>query len=689
MRAWLSLSLAEFRALSPPEVAARLAYAQASRFPMLELSQRHAWEGTALILAEALADSPADWRLLFEYDLLRLEKRADLVLLTDRAILVIEVKHHATRFDAGDLRQAEDYALDLHDFHAGSRRHPVVPVLLATAASAPVFAPPLLWHGVAPVLAANGRSLGALIAAVQAAIGPPAAPLDPLAWEAAPYRPVPHVLEAATLLYRRHSVADLATARADAPNLTRTTAAIAAAIAGARREGQHLVVFVTGIPGAGKTLCGLNIVFGALRAHGAAFLTGNVPLVAVLREALARDAAPAGGKPLAQARAKAARVLQNVHRFLDEHVTVKLHAPPEQVIVFDEAQRAWDARQATRDTQRRASRLTASEPAHALEIMGRHADWAVIVALIGQGQEINTGEAGLAEWGAVIAADPRWRALAAPRVLAEAEPAQRLAAGPWLRLDPELDLTVPLRQVRDAASAAWVEAVLADDTAAARQAAASGAGFYLTRDLAALRSGLRRLARGLRRAGLVASAGARRLRAEGLGVQAPEVAAWFLNPWPDIRGSEALETFATEYDCQGLELDLVGLAWGGDLIRGPGGWLARRFAGRTWQVVRDATERRFIRNTYRVLLTRARYETVIWVPPGSPAGDPFHDGTRPAAEMDAIAAHLLACGARPLAGLAPPPGPPDLLGGFTPEPPAEGAALCTPAGDWTGPRTPV
>ena len=172
-----------------------------------------------------------------------------------------------------------------------------------------------------------------------------------------------------------------------------------------------------------------------------------------------------------------------------------------------------------------------------------------------------------------------------------------------------------------------------------------------------MRAGLRRLGRGLRRTGLVASAGAKRVRAEGLGVQVPEVADWFLNRWPDIRASEALETYATEYDCQGLELDLVGLAWGGDLLApaGGGGWQARRFAGDRWQVVRGAEERRFIRNTYRVLLTRARYETTIWVPPGSPAADPFHDATRPAAEMEAIAAFLLACGARPLDAAPPRP----------------------------------
>lgn len=659
MRAWLSLSVAEFTALSARDVAARLAYAQASRHATLELAQRHAWEAEAVLLHAALRDADPTWRVLFECDLLRLEKRADVVVVTDRAILVLEFKHGARAFAAADLRQAEDYALDLHDFHAGSRAHPVVPVLVATEAPPARFDPPLIWHGVTPVLCSNGAQLGGLIASVQAGVGQPATRLNAATWEVAPYRPVPTVLEAATLLYRRNSVAEIAAARADAPNLTRTAAAIARAIGRAQAERAHLVVFVTGIPGAGKTLCGLNVVFGALRSHGAAFLSGNVPLVTVLREALARDAAPSGGRLLQASRRQAQTALQNVHRFLEQYVIHADHIPPERVIVFDEAQRAWDAAQATRDTQRRVSRLTMSEPGHALEIMGRHDGWSVIVALIGGGQEINTGEAGLAEWGRVIAGDPRWRAIAAEGATTAADPAQRLADGPrpWLTFDEDLDLTVPMRSVLEAAGSPWVDAVLRGEAeeASAIAARAGGVPFLLTRDLDAMRAGLRVLGRGLRRAGLVAAAGARRLRADGLGVQVPDVADWFLNRWPDIRSSEALETFATEYDCQGLELDVVGLAWGGDLARAAEGWRPRRFAGNRWFQVRSAEERRFILNTYRVLLTRARYETVLWVPRGSAADDPFHDATRDAAEMDAIAAFLLACGARPLGALPPAP----------------------------------
>jgi hypothetical protein len=388
----------------------------------------------------------------------------------------------------------------------------------------------------------------------------------------------------------------------------------------------------------------LNIAFGG--EEQAAFLSGNVPLVRVLREALARNAAAQGNTRLEAERHKTHAKLQNVHRFLEAGVT-GAHAQPENIIVFDEAQRAWDEAQATKDTQRRKSHLRMSEPAHALDIMARAPGFAVIVALIGQGQEINTGEAGLAEWGRAIAARPGWRAFAATAVLRAPRPEQRLPEAPWLSQDEALDLRVPIRAIRSNAGAAWVEAVLAGDATAAAALATPDLPYFLTRSLDDLRRALRRFCRGQRRAGLVASAGARRLRAEGLGVQVPGIEDWFLNTWPDVRSSEALETFATEYDCQGLELDAVGLAWGGDMVREGRDWLAQEFSGKRWNKVGKPENRGFIRNTYRVLLTRARYETVIWVPPGSPAGDAFHDTTRAAAQMDAIAEYLTACGARP------------------------------------------
>ncbi|MFN8984397.1 MAG: DNA/RNA helicase domain-containing protein [Alphaproteobacteria bacterium] len=665
MRPWFAQSLGEFCRQTPAQIAASLAYEQAARFGTLELKQRDSWETSAALLQDALAEGDDAWHIFMECDLLRLEKRADAILLTDRAIFMLEFKMGTQKPDLNDLRQTDNYAMDLHDFHAGSRGVPIIPILIAPSMPRREIAPPLFWHGVVPVMVANAAMLPDIILRAQAALPQPATAIDANAWAHSAYRPVPSVLEAARLLYRRNAVPDIGATRADAHNLTRTTDAIARVISKAQTEGGRYVVFVTGIPGAGKTLCGLNLVFGALRESGAAFLSGNVPLVTVLREALARDAAPQGGAAFQAAERAARTALQNVHRFLEHHVIHAHEMPEARIIVFDEAQRAWDQAQATRDGQRRKSHLSLSEPAHTLEIMARHDGWAVIVALIGNGQEINTGEAGLAEWGRVIAAAPSWRAVAARRSTTADDPAQRLAEGaaPWLALDDDLDLQTPIRSLRSSRGTEWVEAVLRGDARSARAIAEETPElpYYITRDAKAWRATLRARTRGLRRAGLVASAGARRLRAEGLGVQVPDIADWFLKRWPDIRSSEALETFATEYDCQGLELDVVGLAWGGDFLRHAGQWRARRFVGHHWQIVRGVEEQRYILNTYRVLLTRARYETIIWVPPGSAIDDPFHDITRPSAEMDALADFLHASGARSLEALTQQPQPAPVL----------------------------
>jgi hypothetical protein len=639
-------------ARDPDDTVGRLASAQQARGFAGSPDQEIAWQAQVATLRHAIAAcGGADWSVALEYELLRLEKRIDAVVLTDRAILCLEFKTAAAT--AAALSEAVDYALDLRDFHAGSRTHAIVPVLVAGLIG---WSPPaqgwLLPTQPTTPLVCAAATLAECIDWVQAALPAPTTPIDGAAWLKSAYQPVPTIVEAATMLYARNGVAEIAASRADAANLTRTAGAIAREIARARQDEAKTVVFVTGIPGSGKTLCGLNAVFGPARQDGAAFLTGNAPLVAVLRAALIRDAVARKECGRAEAERRTRAALQNVHRFLDDGATDPKKQPPERLIVFDEAQRAWDEAKARTGTRNKRSRLTQSEPAHTLEIMGRRNGWAVVVALIGNGQEINTGEAGLAEWGRVIAANSDWRAAAAPCALGAGDPVQRLAfeRPGWLTIDPDLDLTVPIRSIRDSAGAAWAAAVLEGDAAAARLVASDCQvlPYLLTRDLDAMRQTLRRLARGQRRAGLVRSAGARRLRAEGLGVEVTtkEVPDWFLNRWPDIRASDALEAAATEYACQGLELDIVGVAWGGDFIRRGGVWRARQFAGRGWQQAeKDAG---FIRNTYRVLLTRARYETVLWVPPGSSSGEAFYDHTRPSAEMDGIAEYLLECGARPL-----------------------------------------
>ncbi len=645
MQAWWSGDVAELRANDPETIVQRLAVRLVETHHLNHDTQIRAWRQQIVVLRSALDGMPGSWRVLFEYPLLRLGRRIDTVVLTDCAILVLEFKVGATTISMLDRQQTEDYALDLFDFHAESRTHPVVPILVATQAKASAVQWPLLWHGVTPVFAASAAILGSLLQDIAARIPAPARPLDARAWEAAPYRPVPTIVEAATMLYNRHGVADIAAARADVGSLGRTTTAICHAIEAARIGLRHEVLFVTGIPGAGKTLCGLNTVFGA--ETGAAFLTGNLPLVFVMREALARDAHEQG-RSIRMARQETESAIQPLMGFLRDNID-RSEPPHEHVIVFDEAQRAWDAAFGYRKFGR-----TASEAALFLDIMLRHRNWAVIVALVGNGQEINTGEAGLAAWGEALAERPEWRVQAAPGALGGVDPRQRLfvSAPETMQLDSALHLDVPVRSIRSAAAAPWVDAVLSGEAtrAAAIADAAGGVPFLLTRSLPAMRAALRQLARGTRRAGLVCSAGARRLVADGLNPNFPHlddaiVANWFLRRWPDVRASDALEVPATQFACQGLELDHVGLCWGNDLIRRDRStrWIVRAFAGSRWQEPRGEAAIAYQINTYRVLLTRARYETVIWVPEGDP-----DDATRAPVEFDAIARFLIECGASPL-----------------------------------------
>jgi hypothetical protein len=571
-----------------------------------------------------------DWRLP------RLQCRIDAVVLMRHAVVACTIRS-GHRHTGRNRDAAEDAALDLHDFHAGSRDRPVIPLLVTLDATRHNPARPLMLSGVTPVMEASAASLEPTLREIAAA-APFCPALDPLAWQEAAYRPVPSLIEAARMLYARHNVADIATAHAAAINLRSTRDAITAAVDRARRDRQATILFVTGIPGAGKTLCGLATAF----AGEAAFLTGNPSLVHVLREALARDATTS----LRAARQRMEAVIQALPAFRDCYV--RDGVPPERVVVIDEAQRCWSAPHAIAKTAQRPCRLADSEPAHLLDIMGRRRDGPVLLCLVGTGQEIHDGEGGLASWGEALRTRPGWRVLAAPAALAGPIARQRLPDLPKLTLQPDLHLDVPVRSLRCAAAPSWVDAVLAGDPRTARDLAREGVPFSVTRDLDTMRARLRRACRGTRRAGLICSSGARRLRAEGIGCTLPHddpgaVARWFLDRFPDIRASDALEVAATEFFIQGLELDAAGLCWDSDLVREGGLWRARALRGTDWTRPRSGEKLQNKLNAYRVLLTRARYETVIWVPRGD-AGDP----TRDPALLDAVAEYLLACGAHRL-----------------------------------------
>lgn len=624
---------------------------------------RAAWQGSgaaflarpASVGAETLVQrairavaGAGGWHVALDVAPPRPGRRLTAVLALDRAVVALLVKPDATRFQAADRRVVEDAALDLAEGHAGCCGLPVVPVLCVPGGTHASHARPLPLAGAGLPVEANRLLLPALLREIALGFPEPALPLDPACWAKAPWRWSPGLLDTACALYAWHGVPELRTALAGGDALARTVAALQGWAAQAAVERRPTVLFVTGPPGAGKTLVGLDLAFE--RGAGAAYLTGNPTLVHVLQEALARDAA-ARGLALRAARQRAAAVVQPLPAWRN-HFAARADAPGSRIVIVDEAQRCWVRAHAVAKTRKRPTPLSDSEPGHLLDAMGRRVDGPVLICLCGGGQEIHAGEGGLAAWGEALSSRPAWRAIAAPDALAAPDPRQRLPQLPGLMLDPALHLAVPRRQLHGAGAASWTDAVLAGDWTEARRRAGTEPPLKVTRSLDAMREALRAAARGGRTFGLVASSFARRLRAEGLGATLPHqdgdaVAHWFLDRAPDVRSAGALEVAGTEFAVQGLELDHVGLCWDLDLVPEAGAWTARAFRGSAWTRLRDATAAQDRRNAYRVLLTRARRGTLAWVPRGD-ARDP----TRPPALYDAVAETLLRCGAAPLDSVA-------------------------------------
>ncbi|HTM79737.1 DNA/RNA helicase domain-containing protein [Asticcacaulis sp.] len=619
----------------------------------LEENQKGAWLQQIAILRGALKEA-SDFTLYFEFSIPRMGKRADAVVVIGDCIFVIEFKVGSDTFDRHAIEQVEDYALDLKNFHEGSHGLSIVPILVATKAAASRDVQlELALDQVAKPLCLAVIDLGAVIRMIAAHHDAPF--FDTVKWAASGYRPTPTIVEAARALYARHEVADITRSDAGAINLGRTQDVIAGVIENAKAHHRKSICFVTGVPGAGKTLAGLNIATQRSERHAdehAVFLSGNGPLVDVLREALTRDQARRTGQPKAHVERKVRAFIQNIHKFRDEYVHTSA-APVEHVVVFDEAQRAWTQAKAASFMQQKrgVADFDMSEPEFLLSVMDRHADWCTVVCLIGGGQEINMGEAGMSEWMAAIRDRfPHW----AVHVSAQIEQpdydlnhdARAFIATEQVRLHDDLHLGVSMRSFRAETLSDFISHLLNGDAGAARQAHEKLENYpiHLTRDLAAARHWLRTTARGSERYGLVASSGAMRLRPEGLHVKAGiDPPNWFLNDRSDIRSSFYLEDVASEFDVQGLELDYVGVCWDADLRYVDDGWHCYNFKGTKWQSVNDRFRRLYLRNAYRVILTRARQGMVIFVPSGDDG-----DHTRPKRFYDETYAYLESCGLKAL-----------------------------------------
>ena len=645
--AYYAAGTAEFLAASPEAILGRVA--ESAQFD-IELAQRNAWLDQIGILKAALPG--VDGSIFLEFVVPRLGSRIDAILVAGPILFVIEFKVGADRFTREDFNQVWDYALDLKNFHKASHDAAIIPILVATNAtrSDRVLGDPYTDRVYRPAQC-NAAGLAHLInVGLETVEG---VSIDAAAWSRASYLPTPTIIEAAQALYSQHSVEDIARHDAGAKNLRLTSQRVDELIEEARKTRSKTIIFVTGVPGAGKTLVGLNVATkkrDRSEPTHAVFLSGNGPLVAVLREALKRDAVKRLGAQStrdkkAEVKQEVQAFIQNVHHFRDEGLRED-GPPPDHVVIFDEAQRAWDHAMTADFMKRKKGRpnFNQSEPEFLISYLDRRPDWAVIICLVGGGQEINRGEAGISEWLDALRSNfPEWR-IHVSADLSDSEYAaghalDKLAGRANVKTDSSLHLAVSMRSFRAESVSSFVKAVLDCERGRASEILAKMSKRYpiaLTRDLSRAKQWIRDHARGTERYGLVASSGAMRLKPHAIDVRVNvNPVHYFLNGPDDTRSSFYLEDAATEFQVQGLELDWACVTWDADLRFSGDGWDYRSFRGKRWVNVSMPARQQYLLNAYRVLLTRARQGMVICVPDGEE-----RDPTRNAAYYDATFKYL-------------------------------------------------
>jgi hypothetical protein len=589
-------------------------------------------------------------------------KRIDVVLIIEAIIFILEFKVGEEHYRSDAIDQVFDYALDLQYFHEMSHGRFIVPILvpsLATKSIGKIERSSAIDKVLKP-LCVCPTDLRALIEKALAELQ--GAKIDPREWETGRYYPTPTIIEAAMALYNNHSVVDITRNDAGAKNLASTSEALFGIINSCRAESRKAICFITGVPGAGKTLVGLNAatLYAGKDDHHSVFLSGNGPLVSVLKEALARDevARQGKGKTLVTkkaARSKVALFIQNVHHFRDEYLKDE-SAPFEHIALFDEAQRAWNLEQTSifMKTKKNLPGFAQSEPEYLISCMDRHHDWATIVCLVGGGQEINTGEAGIAEWlHSINRSFAHWDVYLSPN-LRDAEYNAESTVTQYAKessnryhYDPTLHLSVSMRSYRSENVSRLVKEILDLDKASAAKTVKQVSPDFpivLTRSLDRAKAWLKDMARGSERYGMVVSSQAQRLKPHAIDIRtAIDPVHWFLDGKNDTRSSYYLEDVATEFQIQGLELDWSCVVWDADFRYTDKGWSNHSFVGSRWNMIKKEDRKMYQKNAYRVLLTRARQGMVIVVPCGDP-----HDPTRAKEFYDPTFEYLASLGLRSL-----------------------------------------
>jgi len=603
-------------------------------------NQNKAWEQQIAILKSTLQGF--DGTLFFEFSIPRMGKRIDCLLIIENVVFVIEFKVGETEYLSHNIDQVWDYALDLKNFHQPSHTAVIVPILVATEAEDSFFNIVTTSHDdnlILPVRT-NKHGIREVISKTLEWFSDKMK-LDQAEYAKGSYSPTPTIIEAAVNLFNNHSVEAITRNDADAINLTLTTNSISEIIDYAKQEQKKVICFVTGVPGAGKTLVGLKVAATHLdkdKGNTSVFLSGNAPLVAILQEALTRDKVKREkelGNKLTKGKAREAvkAFIQIIHHYRDAYL-IDPKAPYDHVAIFDEAQRVWDKTQTVKfmRTKKNQPDFDESEPEYLISCLDRHKDWAVMICLVGGGQEINTGEAGISEWlNAILDKFPDWEVAISPNLkdneYAAIDAIERIKNSRITKFNPDLHLAVSMRSYRAESVSLFVKQLLDLDIEAAKATfnlINKNYPIVLTRDLSKAKKWLKEKARGTERFGIVVSSQAQRLKPLAIDVKSPmNPVNWFLDDKDDIRSSYYLEDVATEFQVQGLELDWACVTWDGDFRYNENGWQSFSFVGSKWQNIHKQERKRYLLNAYRVLLTRARQGMIIVIPNGD-----IEDATR-------------------------------------------------------------
>lgn len=633
-----------------------------------------AWMGEITLMQKVLEPWKDEaGQIVFEYDIPRLGKRIDVVLLLRGMIFCLEFKvGKKEEFQAG-IEQVMDYALDLKNFHLFSHDRKIVPILIPTRYKeyTTVFQPSVYNDDIYNPMITGEEHLQELITKVLEHAGVERNDEMIGDWLISPYAPTPTIIEAARTLFENHSVEDITRHEADKVSTDRTINYILDVIQQSKEKRQKSICFVTGVPGAGKTLVGLDVAIkqtykdGELdKENGAVYLSGNGPLVAVLTEALARDnqkkcSAKGEKKNMSDSRREVSEFIQIIHRYrdnmlakiknpvengmveIDPEKAVRLEATGygevEHVAIFDEAQRSWThkriadylKRGGTYGNKLKVPNFPMSEAEFLIWSLDQREDWAVIICLVGGGQEINTGEAGITEWiNALNNRFKHWNVFISNKLTepeyAEGRVNDLLQENDEVTYSDELHLSVSLRSFRAETLSAFVHSLLSfapDAASLYHDVKQKGYPIVLTRDMEQARAWLRKQARGSQQTGVLVTKVAARfkpLAVHILGQGDENAVHWFLEDKTDIRSSNYLEDAATEIQVQGLELDYACVLWDADMRCEDGRWTYYKFNGKNkWNPENNEENRKYMLNAYRVLLTRARQGIVICVPTGN------------------------------------------------------------------------